>query len=120
MDKDLEIVTTKGSGNGGQHRNKVETAVVVTHIPTKTTVRCEDGRSQFQNKETAKKLLRAMLWKQQSETQQRERGDQRRAQIGTGMRGDKRRTIRVQHGMVEDHLTGKTWLYDDYRSGNWG
>lgn len=118
--KDIDIKTCRGSGNGGQHRNKTDSAVIVKHIPTQTTVRCEAGRSQFQNRETALKTLRAILWKKQEEKIERERSLQRNSQIGSGMRGDKRRTIRVQHGVVEDHVTGKTWRYEDYRRGDWG
>lgn len=117
-DQDLDIKTTRGGGNGGQNKNKVETCVVMTHIPSNTTVRI-DGRSQYQNRETAKEVLRAMLFKKQQERTWQEQDAARRGQIGSGMRGDKRRTIRVQHGVVHDHLTGKSWSWADYRAGNW-
>jgi peptide chain release factor 1 len=117
-DQDLDIKTTRGSGNGGQNRNKTETCVVMIHLPTKTTVRI-DGRSQYQNRETAKDVLRAMLYKKQQERLGAEQDAVRRSQIGSGMRGDKRRTVRVQHNIVKDHISGKEWLYEDYAAGKW-
>ena len=119
QERDLDIKTCRGGGKGGQHRNKVETAVVITHIPTQVTVRCEASRSQHQNKETALKQLRAKLWANKILHQNQCQDNIRSFQIGSGMRGDKRRTIRVQHGVVVDHITGQKWRYDDYRSGNW-
>lgn len=117
FDKDLEITTTKGAGNGGQNKNKVETCVVITHKPTGTTVRCEDSRSQWKNKESAKRILYAKLYQLKKDRDNRERGVQRNNQIG--QQYEKRRTVRVQHGIVKDHLTGKVWSYDNYKNGNW-
>ncbi len=116
---DVSISTTRGAGNGGQNKNKVETCVVVTHIPTKTVVRCESGRSQYQNKETAIKTLRARLWDNIQRQNHREQCEVRNAQIGSGMRGDKRRTIQVQHNIVKDHVDGRRWRWEDYRNGKW-
>lgn len=118
-ERDLEWATTRGSGAGGQNRNKVETVVVVKHKPTGMTVRCETERSQYRNRQIALRLLRARLYDNaKAETQSKVASD-RRAQVGSGMRGDKRRTIRAQDGRVTDHVTGKTWRYSDYISGNW-
>ena len=114
---DLEIVTTRGSGNGGQNKNKTETCVVVTHKLTKTSVRCESERSQFQNKEIAIKTLRAKLWQDIQAKIHQNQCHIRNNQIGSGMRGDKRRTIQVQHNIVKDHITNQKCRYEDYRNG---
>jgi peptide chain release factor 1 len=92
---------------------------MITHIPTNTTVRCENERSQHQNKELAIKTLRARLWQNMQAKTFQDQSDIRNNQIGSGMRGDKRRTIQVQHNIVKDHLTGKHWRYEDYRNGKW-
>lgn len=118
-DADLEWTVCRGSGPGGQHRNKTESAVVLVHRPTGVTVRCESERSQHQNRANALSVLRARLWQRERERLTGERGSARRAQVGSGMRGDKRRTIRVQDGAVTDHLTGKRWSYADYERGFW-
>lgn len=115
---DLDIITTRGGGNGGQNRNKVETCVVVTHKPTNLTVRCEAERSQYQNKELAIKTLRARLWGEMQSKAQRDQSQVRNAQIGTGMRGDKRRTVQVQNNVVKDQ-DGRRWRFQDYRDGKW-
>ena len=118
-DSDLEWTTTKGSGPGGQHRNKVESCVVVTHRPSGLRVRCESERSQHRNKASALAVLRARLWHQQRTAQHATRANERRAQIGSGMRGDKRRTIRCQDGQVTDHVTGQRWPLVKYLEGDW-
>lgn len=115
--KDLHIVTCRGAGKGGQNRNKVETAVQITHVPTGTTVRCETERSQGQNKEIAIKTLRARIWQSMKDREHQKTSNIRNSQIGTGMRGDKRRTIQVQNNIVKDHLNGKRWRYEDYCAG---
>lgn len=118
-DRDIEWQATRGSGAGGQNRNKRDTAIQMRHIPTGLTVRCETQRSQYQNKEQALKLLRARLWAQKETSESNERELLRRWQVGSGMRGDKRRTIRCQDGVVNDHLTGKQWKLKDYLRGQW-
>lgn len=117
--RDLDFTTTRGSGPGGQARNKVETCVIVTHKPTGLAVRCETERSQHQNKASALGLLRARLWAIQNDHSTSARAADRKAQVGIGARGDKRRTIRVQDGVVNDHVTGKSWQYKNYEKGNW-
>jgi peptide chain release factor 1 len=116
---DLSWATCRGSGPGGQNRNKTETAVIVTHRPTGLTVRCESERSQHQNREIALALLRARLWQAESERRLGARAAQRRAQVGSGMRGDKRRTVRCQDGEVADHVTGQRWSLWAYERGEW-
>ncbi len=118
-DGDLEFQATRGSGAGGQNRNKVSSAIIVTHKPTGTMVRCETERDQHKNKKLAVSILRAKLLNAKVTAQHENRNNDRRAQLGVGARGDKRRTIRVQHDSVEDHVTGRTWRFKDYSRGNW-
>jgi peptide chain release factor 1 len=117
--KDLDITTTRGSGPGGQNRNKLETCVIVRHRPSGLVVRCESERSQHQNKANALGLLRARLWAAEKARADGARDADRRAQVGSGMRGDKRRTIRQQEGVVNDHVTGRQWRFRDYERGDW-
>ncbi len=118
-DRDLEWDTCKASGSGGQHLQKTESAVHVVHRPTGIAVRCQSERSQHANRIIAMTVLRARLAERLANEAGAERAALRRAQIGSGMRGDKRRTIRVQDDLVTDHLTGRTWRYRDYVRGAW-
>jgi peptide chain release factor 1 len=103
---DLEWSTCRASGSGGQHLQKTESAVQVRHLPSGLMVRCESERSQAQNKLEALAVLRARLFQQIREGEQASRNAARRGQIGSGERGDKRRTIREQEGTVVDHVLG--------------
>jgi len=116
--QDLDIRTTRGSGPGGQHRNTSDTAVIVTHRPTEISVKVERGRSQYQNKEEALRILRARIFELEKINADLTRADERRQQVGTGMRGDKIRTIRYQDGIVKDHRTGKKMKLRNYLSGH--
>lgn len=116
---DLDWKTCRGSGAGGQARNKLETAVQLTHIPTNTSVRCENEKSQHRNRETALELLGARLLADKTKTVNSQRAKDRQAQVGSGMRADKRRTIRTQDNLVTDHILNKTWSLKDYLKGNW-
>lgn len=118
-EKDLEWKYCRGSGAGGQHRNVTDSAVQLKHKPSGTQVRVESERSQHLNKEAALEVLRARLLSDASGNMTSKRKQTRKKQIGSGMRGDKRRTIRVQDGSVRDHITGKTWNYKKYRRGDW-
>jgi peptide chain release factor 1 len=116
---ELDWKTCRGSGAGGQHRNVTESAVIMTHRSTGLQVRVESERSQHQNKAAAYKLLRARLWALKQEQRAGRRADQRRAQVGSGMRGDKRRTVRVRDGKVVDHVDGRRWRLKAYLRGEW-
>ena len=118
-DRDLDWSTCRASGSGGQHLQKTDSAVLLTHIPTGMQVRAEGVRSQLQNRIVALATLRARLAALQREKAHAERSRLRRDQIGSGMRGDKRRTVRVQDGSVVDHETGRSWRLRDYLRGDW-
>ena len=112
-----EVDRFRASGPGGQKRNKTESTVLLSHIPTGMQVRCETTRSQQKNRELALVLLRARLWEAAQSRLYLERHAERKQQVGTGMRGDKRRTIRCQDGQVKDHVTGRTWELKAYLRG---
>lgn len=118
-ERDIEWQTCRGSGAGGQHRNVTESAVQMTHLPTGIRVRVENERSQHQNRETALRVLRARIFEAREAATTREREDSRRQQVGSGMRGDKIRTIRQQDGQVTDHRSGHQIRYKDYVRGIW-
>ena len=118
-DRDLEWSVCRGTGAGGQKRNKTETTVQLRHVPTGLSIRCEDTRSQQKNRALALQLLRAKLWEQQQANSAQSRAKDRKQQVGVGARGDKRRTIRVQDGLVTDHILGKKWNLRDYLKGEW-
>jgi peptide chain release factor 1 len=105
---DLDESFTRGSGKGGQHRNKRDTVAVVRHVPTGIVVRVDGGRSQAINRQTAISLLRARLLAAEHERTLHERNAERRGQVGGGARGDKVRTIAMQRDVVTDHRTGKS------------
>jgi peptide chain release factor 1 len=118
-DCEVEWKATIGSGPGGQNRNKTATAVQVWHKPTGIQVRCESERSQPQNKATAMAILRAKLLEARESSEHGNEAAMRRAQLGCGARGDKRRTVREQDGQVHDHVTGRRWRLKDYLRGEW-
>jgi peptide chain release factor 1 len=118
-DEELEWTTCRSPGKGGQHVQKTDSAVQLTHLPTGIRVRSHDGRSQHQNKLDAIAKLRARLTAQMLASTSEARSTSRREQVGSGMRGDKRRTIRVQDDSVVDHVTGRTWRLRDYLRGAW-
>jgi len=116
-DSDLEWRFSRGTGPGGQHKNKTDTCVQLTHRSTKITVRC-DGRSQHANKISALSILCARL-KELAENQiHSAANDSRQQQIGSGMRGDKVRTIRVKDDIVVDHKLNRKTRYSKYIKGD--
>lgn len=118
-DEDLAWAMCRAPGNGGQHVQKTDSAVQLTHLPTGIQVRCHEGRSQHENKREALAKLRATLTEAERSAARSARASERREQVGSGMRGDKRRTIRVQDDSVVDHLTGRAWRLKDYLRGAW-
>ena len=116
---DVEVETMRGSGAGGQHRNKTDSAVRARHRLTGIEVRCESERSQHQNRELALRVLAARVADRDRALIDDDRAADRRRQVGSGMRGDKRRTIRVQEDRVTDHVDGRTWCFRAYARGDW-
>ena len=104
----LRIDTFRSSGAGGQHINKTESAIRVTHLPTGTVVECQDERSQYKNKERALTILRTRLWERAKQEQEAAVSDQRRSQVGSGMRNERIRTYNFPQGRVTDHRIGLT------------
>lgn len=117
-ENDVDLQTTRGSGPGGQHRNKTESCVVATHKKIGISVRV-DMRSQHESRRIALKILSAKLRDQTLERGRAARDADRRQQVGTGQRGDKIRTLRTQDDRVTDHRTGQRWSLRSWLRGDW-
>ena len=107
-EKDLKIDTYRASGAGGQHINKTESAVRITHLPTGIVVACQDQRSQLKNKDKAMRVLRAKLQDQAEQEAQASMAADRKSQVGTGDRSERIRTYNYPQGRVTDHRINLT------------
>lgn len=114
--QDVRIETFRSGGPGGQHQNKTESGVRVTHVPT-GVVATATHKSQHRNRELAMAELRARLAERRRSSAEAQRNTSRKQQVGSGERSDKIRTIAQQRGRVENHVTGKRLALDRYLRG---
>ena len=116
---DLRIDTFRASGAGGQHVNKTDSAIRITHLPTNTVVECQDERSQHKNKARAMSLLQARLLDAERNQQQNEQAENRRDLVGSGDRSERIRTYNFPQGRITDHRINLTlYKLDDFLEGN--
>lgn len=116
---DLQVDVFRASGAGGQHVNKTESAIRMTHLPTGIVVECQDERSQFKNKDKAMRVLRSRLYEIEQAKQDAKVAADRRSQVGTGDRSERIRTYNYPQGRLTDHRIGLTlYRLDDILNGD--
>ncbi len=116
---DLRIDTFRASGSGGQHVNKTDSAVRITHLPTGIVVECQDQRSQHKNKAQALSVLSARILEGQRAVQDKEQAETRKSLVGSGDRSDRIRTYNFPQGRVTDHRINLTlYKLDDFTAGS--
>ena len=120
-EKDLKVDTYRSSGAGGQHVNKTESCIRMTHIPTGIVVTCQDERSQIKNREKAMKVMKSRLYDYYNTQYQSEYAANRKSQVGTGDRSERIRTYNFPQGRITDHRIGYTiYSLEDFLMGNIG
>ena len=118
---DIIIESCKSSGAGGQHINKTESAVRLTHKPTGIVIECQEERSQFKNKDKALKMLKTKLYDMKLTEQNEKIASDRKSQVGTGDRSERIRTYNYPQGRITDHRIGLTlYSLDNFLNGNIG
>lgn len=116
---DLQIDTFRSSGAGGQHINKTDSAIRITHLPTGTVVECQDERSQHKNKEKALRVLRSRLLENERQKQNDAVASERRSMVGSGDRSEKIRTYNFPQSRISDHRIGLTiYKLESFINGN--
>ncbi len=119
LDKDIKIDTYRSSGAGGQHINKTDSAIRITHFPTGIVVTCQDQRSQTKNKERAMQVLATKLYDFYQGQKDEEYASLRKGQVGTGDRSERIRTYNFPQGRVTDHRIGFTlYSIDEFMNGD--
>ncbi|SCI64761.1 Peptide chain release factor 1 [uncultured Flavonifractor sp.] len=116
---DIEMQVFRSSGAGGQHINKTSSAVRLIHKPTGMVVECQQERSQFQNRDKAMQILRSRLYEAEQQRVSAEWSEERRSQVGTGMRNERIRTYNFPQGRLTDHRIGLTlYKLEDVMNGD--
>ena len=116
---DLRVDTFRASGAGGQHVNKTDSAIRLTHLPTGTVVECQDERSQHKNKARAMSLLQARIYDAEKQKQDKEQAEERKSLVGSGDRSERIRTYNYPQGRMTDHRINLTlYKLDDIMSGS--